>query len=176
MESGDAVESIASATTSNPSGAVAGESITGLHRRHSANSTEGFADAALARISSQAGRCLDVTRNYLSSNPYASIDICSDLNCSSRRTTASQYEYDIRVASSTTNVPAAESRSAVESCACNLAAAQDFVGFSTVQSDLLAQHIPYVGNLIPLHCGHNGWPAATALASLNDFFVANSID
>jgi len=133
----------------------------------------GFADAALGTLTTHAGRCLDVTRNYLSSNPYASIDMCSDLDCSSRRNDGSSSgspSSDIALATQS----AAPATSASQ-CACNITYAQELVGFGASSNAPPAHHLPYVGNLIALHSGHNGWPAATALASLNDFFVASTV-
>eukprot|EP00598_Pedospumella_elongata_P005315 CAMPEP_0184979772 /NCGR_PEP_ID=MMETSP1098-20130426/9913_1 /TAXON_ID=89044 /ORGANISM="Spumella elongata, Strain CCAP 955/1" /LENGTH=960 /DNA_ID=CAMNT_0027503105 /DNA_START=470 /DNA_END=3352 /DNA_ORIENTATION=- len=132
----------------------------------------GFADAALGTLTTNAGRCLDVTRNYLSSNPYASIDMCSDLDCSRRSdgSSSASPSSDNSLTTSST-APAAQA----SQCACNITYAQELVGLGGSSNAPPAHHLPYVGNLIALHSGHNGWPAATALASLNDFFVASTV-
>lgn len=168
------------ASTSPPTPSTAtlsssGSESTGLHRRHPSpvpsSRGESFADATLAKITSQAGRCLDVTRSYLSSNPYASIDICSDLDCTRRHRDASHTPTEAN--SHNTNLNPTTGNYQIHNCSCDLTSAQEYVGLS--ESSVSAQHMPYVGSIIALHCGHNGWPAASALASLNDFFVANSV-
>ena len=133
----------------------------------------GFADAALGTLTTNAGRCLDVTRDYLSSNPYASIDMCSDLDCTSRRSDGSSSASSSSDNSLTT--PSATPATQASQCACNMTYAQELVGLGGSSNAPPAHHLPYVGNLIALHSGHNGWPAATALASLNDFFVASTV-
>jgi hypothetical protein len=37
------------------------------------------------------------------------------------------------------------------------------------------QHIPYIGQIIALHSGHNGWPAQTEVAALTSFFEHASL-
>lgn len=132
----------------------------------------GFADATMGTLTTHAGRCLDVTRKYLSSNPYASVDMCGDLDCTGRRA-----EGNDNVSSSSDNSQAQSTLSASQAsqCACNMTYAQELVGLGAPSCAQPAHHLPYVGNLIALHSGHNGWPAPTALASLNDFFVANTV-
>lgn len=167
------------ATTTSTSSTTSAEA-TGLHRRHpspvpssaSAGRSGGFADAALSKITSQAGRCLDVTRSYLSSNPYASIDLCSDLDCTGRHVDTAHVAAEGN--SHNTNLNPTTGTYQIHNCACDISSAQEYMCLNS-QSSGSAQHMPYVGSIIPLHCGHNGWPAATALASLNDFFVANAI-
>ena len=133
----------------------------------------GFADAALGTLTTNAGRCLDVTRDYLSSNPYASIDMCSDLDCTSRRSDGSSSASSSSDNSLTT--PSATPATQASQCVCNMTYAQELVGLSGSSNAPPAHHLPYVGNLIALHSGHNGWPAATALASLYHFFVASTV-
>eukprot|EP00428_Durinskia_dybowskii_P077740 CAMPEP_0170356300 /NCGR_PEP_ID=MMETSP0117_2-20130122/1100_1 /TAXON_ID=400756 /ORGANISM="Durinskia baltica, Strain CSIRO CS-38" /LENGTH=996 /DNA_ID=CAMNT_0010610391 /DNA_START=441 /DNA_END=3431 /DNA_ORIENTATION=- len=38
-----------------------------------------------------------------------------------------------------------------------------------------AQHMPYVGHLVALHTGHNGWPSPSEIDAIDEFFVNASL-
>jgi hypothetical protein len=139
-----------------------------------------WAGVAAARV----GGCLRSVGRYLGSNPYASIDVLNDLEepasiVTADRCAALQVEHHhsrLQSSSSTPGVPAVPSSAATASNAaecslsqCNVAARM-LLSNSTVP---FTSHHPYVGNLISVHCGHNGWPTTAEIAALVEFFAKN---
>lgn len=149
MRHGSALDSGGSAvaTTTNAIGVAPTADSSGAHVQ------EGILSQAAAR----AGVCLCAAKAFLSSNPYASLDMCQDLDdCSS------SGAGDCPVGTVTVNAVGSSIPRAVNSCACSAGPA-------------CATQLPYVGSIIAVHCGHNGWPSQTELAALHSFFANNSV-
>lgn len=113
----------------------------------------------MSKLVVQAGACLCAAKTFLSSNSYASLDMCHDLDDLHH---AGPSGADCAAGNVSVNAVASSAHSVLNGCVCSTGPAH-------------SAQLPYVGSIIALHCGHNGWPAQTELAALQSFFVKNSI-
>ena len=143
-------------------------------------------DHAAAQGAAYACACLSGTRAYLGSNPYASFDMCSDLHCGGGHCTGSDARHG-----RSSSVSAGEATSPT-SCGgggnfegssgtaggSGSGSGNDFSSAAGMGCSVCAGTVagatvqyPYVGELISLHSGHNGWPVQSEISAIVNFFV-----
>ena len=128
-------------------------------------------EQALTGVRTAAATCFWATQRFLSSNPYASLDVCGDLvDC--RVQVGGSVLRDWR--SSPAHAGQGASGLTTE-CMCTTTAVLSGGEVFTAANTPSPQHMPYIGSVIALHSGHNGWPAQSEVAALTDFFTKSSL-
>lgn len=125
-----------------------------------------------------AARCAVQAKKYLTSNPYASIDALGDvdnLRCGALRLPGGGGGESLGGGGGGGGGGDGGEVGAGRS-ACILRADALTSGELFAAANIPSpRHMPYIGSVIAVHCGHNGWPAPTELASLTEFFVQASL-
>jgi hypothetical protein len=138
-------------------------------------------DGAAGSVSEQSGSSSAVligsafakVCRVLTSNPYASFDACGDLDGFRCPGVVSSWLGGQSMSQSAER-EAPETASLNTSCVLRGDALTSGLLFASANVPS-PQHMPYVGRVIAVHNGHNGWPEQTALDSLTDFLVQASL-
>mmetsp|Transcript_19501 Transcript_19501/g.33103 ORF Transcript_19501/g.33103 Transcript_19501/m.33103 type:complete len:128 (-) Transcript_19501:56-439(-) len=102
-----------------------------------------------------------MARNYLSYNAFASIDQCADIGDHPCLTLTHDDTNTTTTGSSRNN-----DHFSYNSCHSVSDSSSNQQQTNQQQTGVL----PYVGQIVSLHCGHNGWPSQAEISSLLDFF------
>lgn len=119
-------------------------------------------------------RWAHTARKTVASNRFASIDACGDLERFRCPAFISRFVGGPITCGPTSTDRESETASLYTTCTVRgdvLTSGTVFTS-ATVPSP---QHMPYIGSVIALHSGHNGWPAQTELDALTDFLVQASL-
>lgn len=135
-----------------------------------ASPVEQTLNSALAVVT----RWAHIVRKALASNRFASIDACGDLERFRCPGFLSQVVGGRTCGPASADRDSADTASLYTTCTVRGDALTSGTVFTsaTVPSP---QHMPYVGSVVALHSGHNGWLAQTELDSLTDFLVQASL-
>jgi hypothetical protein len=145
--------------------------------RDAATSAEGAAastpEQSGSSVTALVGSAFAKVRVILASNPYASFDACGDLDGFRCPGVVSSWLGGQGLSQSAER-EAPETASLHTSCVLRGDALTSGLLFASANVPS-PQHMPYVGKVIAVHNGHNGWPEQTALDSLTDFLVQASL-